>query len=350
MSGKTPRKLGVSMSQVDISGISLDAIKATHRALRGRVVETPSVRVQTPLFAQALGQGELWLKLECFQHTGTFKARGALSNALAIPDDRKPFGITAASAGNHAIAASWAAQAAGLSAKVVMQNNANAFRVACARAYGAEVIMRAPGAETFGAAERLSQEEGRTFIHPFDSVGTVLGTGGVGLEMMAQVPHLDVVIVSIGGAGLISGVAAAVKQINPACKVYGVEPTGANSMTQSLAAGGPITVDKIETIADSLAPPMSLPLGYTLCATYVDEVVTVTDDEICAGMVVFQQEAKLAVEPAAGAAIAGVLGPLRGLLQNKRVGVIVCGANIDVETYGGQLQRGAVHLDALTGL
>lgn len=336
------------MSNADISAISLEAMRATHAALVGRVVHTPLIPVRTPVFESLCGSGEMLLKLECFQHTGTFKARGALSNALAIPEDRRAQGITAASAGNHAIAAAWAARAAGLSAKVVMQNNANAFRVECARAQGAEVILRAPGAETFGEAERLSREEGRTFIHPFDGVGTVLGTAGVGLEVMEQAPDLDAVVVSIGGAGLIGGVAAAVKQINPACKVYGVEPTGANSMTQSLANGGPMTITGIDTIADSLAPPMSLPLGYGLCSTYVDEVVTVTDDQICAGMVVCQQEAKLAVEPAAGAAIAGVLGPLRDRMAGKRVAVIICGANIDVGTYTAELTRGQAHLDALT--
>lgn len=338
------------MSEMDTSGISQEAIRATHASLEGRVVHTPLIGLATPMFQELSGAGEMLLKLECFQHTGTFKARGALSNTLAIPEDKKAFGITAASAGNHAIAASWAARAAGVSAKVVMQNNASPFRVEAARAQGAEVILRAPGAETFGEAERLSREEGRTFIHPFDGAGTVLGTAGVGLEVMTQAPDLDAVVVSIGGAGLISGVAAAVKQINPACKVYGVEPTGANSMTQSLAAGGPMTITGIDTIADSLAPPMSLPLGYALCAKYVDEIATVTDDEICAGMVVFQQEAKLAVEPAAGAAIAGVLGPLRNKLRGKRVAVIVCGTNIDVKTYAAQLNRGSSHLaDLIAG-
>ena len=333
------------MTAPDISEITLPAIKARHAELVQDVRRTPVV----PLQSTWLDQGEVLLKLECFQHTGTFKARGALSNVQAIPSGKRPAGITAASAGNHAIAAAWAAQAAGMSAKVVMQDNANPFRVACARAQGAEVVMKPPGAETFAEAERLSREEGRTFIHPFDGVNTVLGTAGVGLEFLEDAPDLDAVVVSVGGGGLISGIAAAVKQIRPDCKVYGVEPVGAAAMSLSLAEGAPATIPKLDTIADSLAPPMALPLGHALCAAYVDEMATVSDDAICAGMVVLQQEAKLAVEPAAGAAMAAVLGPFRAQLQGKKVGVVVCGANIDADTYTGQLARGAAHLPNLVG-
>lgn len=336
------------MTNADIGEITLNAIRSRATDLKGQVQRTPVVALETPLMQAALGGGSVTLKLECFQHTGTFKARGALSNARAIPDDRRAAGITAASAGNHAIAAAWAARNAGMSAKVVMQNNANPFRIARAKAEGAEVVLKAPGAETFGEAERLARDEGRTFIHPFDGVDTVLGTSGVGLELMEQVSDLDAVIVSVGGGGLISGVAAAVKLINPRCQVLGVEPEGAAAMSKSLALGTASSIDKLETIADSLAPPMALPFGHALCAAYVDDMVTVSDDAICAGMVVFQQDAKLAVEPAAGAAMAGLLGPLRQRMQGKRVGVVVCGANIDAETYASQLQRGAAHLAALT--
>tara|TARA_R110002110_G_scaffold127914_20_gene307170 strand:- start:1020 stop:2027 length:1008 start_codon:yes stop_codon:yes gene_type:complete len=333
---------------MEIGELTRAAIEKRARALQGEVVRTPAVALETPMIATALAGGQVVLKLECFQHTGTFKARGALSNVQAIPAHKRAAGITAASAGNHAIAAAWAARGCGLSAKVVMQDNANPFRVARARAEGAEVILKAPGAATFGEAERLAAEEGRTFIHPFDGLTTVLGTATVGLELMQDIPDLDAVIVTIGGGGLISGIAAAVKLMNPACAVYGVEPVGADSMSRSIAAGGPVTLDRVQTIADSLGAPMSLPLGHALCAAYVDDIVTVTDDQICAGMVVLQQDAKLAVEPAAGAAMAGLLGPLRQRLQGKKVGVVICGANIDAQTYQAQLARGLEHLGALT--
>ena len=141
-----------------------------------------------------------------------------------------------------------------------------------------------------------------------------------------------------------SGVAAAIKLTNPSCKVYGVEPIGADSMSQSFAAGKPVHLDTLDTIADSLAPPMALPFGYAVCRKYVDDIVTVSDDQICAGMVALQEQAKLAVEPAAGAAMAGMIWPLRERLQGKKVGVLVCGANIDVRTYMSQLERGQYYL------
>lgn len=331
------------MDRTDIQAINLDKIKARSRELCPLVLHTPSMMVG----CDALGAGQLHLKLELFQHTGTFKARGALSNARAIPAEARAVGITAASAGNHAIAAGWAARQCGMSAKVVMQNTANPYRIALARAQADDVVLRDPGAATFGEAERLTQEEGRTFLHPFDGINTVLGAAGVGLEFIEDVPNLDAVVVSVGGGGLIGGVAAAIKLSRPGCAIYGVEPEGAANMSHSLAAGHPITLDKVETLADSLAPPMALPLGYALCSAFVDDIVTITDDQICAGMIVLAEDAKLAVEPAAGAAMAAVLGPLRHRLQGKRVGVIVCGANIDAATFAQLALRGQDHVEAL---
>lgn len=331
-----------------VSAISLDAIRAAHAAISGDVRRTPTLALETPLVGRVLDGGTLALKLECFQHTGTFKARGALSVARSLDPDQRARGITAASAGNHAIAAAWAARQVGASAKVVIQSNANPFRVALARAEGAEVIMKAPGAETFAEAERLVKEEGRHFIHPFEGPQTSLGTAGVGLELMEQAGDLDAVIVSIGGGGLISGVAAAVKQINPRCAVYGVEPSGAPGMSNSLAAKEALKLDKVSTVADSLGAPMALPFSMALCAQYLDDIVLIDDDAICAGMVAFQEDAKLAVEPAAGAALAAAFGPLRARLAGKRTGIIVCGANIDVQTYSELLKRGAKSYEKLT--
>ncbi len=328
------------MTQIDIRSVSNSSIEARSSELSTAILHTPTVPLQSPLIFQKVKGCRVHLKLECLQHTGTFKARGALSVAHQIPQHKRHLGITAASAGNHAIAAAWAAQQLGLSAKVVMQSSANPFRIARARAHQAEVILKPAGAATFGEAERLVQEEGRTFIHPFEGLDTTLGTAGVGLEFLTDVPDLDALVIAVGGGGLISGVAAAAKLIKPDCKVYGVEPVGAASMSQSLIKGEPVTLDSTSTIADSLAPPMALPFGYALCRAYVDQIVTVTDDEICAGMAILQEEAKLAVEPAAGAAMAGFLGPLRDKMKNMRVGIVICGANIDAQTYGDLLARG----------
>jgi len=286
-------------------------------------------------------ESEIYLKLECFQHSGTFKARGALSVTKQIIKENKKFGITAASAGNHAIAAAWAAQVEKLSAKVVMQTSANPFRISLAKTYGSEIIMKEGGMATFAEAERLMREENRTFIHPFDSVDTTLGAAGVGLELIEDYSDLDAVVVAVGGGGLISGVAAAVKLKNNNCKVYGVEPIGANSMGQSMQVGKPITLDSVNTIADSLAPPMALPFSYSVCKKFVDEFVTVTDNQICAGLTLFQEEGKLAVEPAAGAVLAGAIWPLRKKLTGKRIGLVICGANIDAQSYESYLRQGS---------
>ncbi|MGB5869665.1 MAG: pyridoxal-phosphate dependent enzyme [Albidovulum sp.] len=328
------------MADTDISMVTLAAMQSRAAALRDEVRHTPVIRLQSQRITDRLAGARIDLKLECLQHTGTFKARGALNVALAIPEGDRACGITAVSAGNHAIAAAWAARKLGLSAKVVMQSTANPYRVALARAEGAEIVLKAPGAEAFAAAERLMQDEGRTFIHPFEGVHTTLGAAGVGLEVMADIADVEAVVVAVGGGGLISGVAAAVKAINPDCKVYGAEPETANSMSQSLAAGRPVTMDSVQTIADSLAPPMSLPFSFAMCQRHVDAVVTISDDAICAGVMLLQEDAKLAVEPAAGAALAAALGPLRAKLAGKRICLLICGANIDAETFGTVLARG----------
>lgn len=325
---------------IPLSAISLAAIRARADLLAPHVVKTPSVALQSPALDPLLGGGELFLKLECLQKTGTFKARGALSRIMEIPESDRAAGITAASAGNHAIAAAWAAQRFGVSAKVAMISTANPFRVARAKKLGAEVLIIEGGAAAMAEAERLSRDEGRTYVHPFEGPFTTLGAAGVGLELADQVPDLDAVIVAVGGGGLISGVAAAIKQLNPNCAVYGVEPVGARSMQLSFAAGKPVALDGINTLADSLGAPSAMPFSYRVCRAYVDEIVTVTDDQICAGVVIYQQEAKLAVEPAAGAALAAVFGPLRARLQGKRIGVVVCGANIDADSFAAILERG----------
>jgi threonine dehydratase len=232
-----------------------------------------------------------------------------------------------------------------LSAKVVMQTSANPFRISLAKTFGAEIIMKEGGVATFAEADKLMREERRTFIHPFDGLDTTLGAAGVGLELIEDYSELDAVVVAVGGGGLISGVAA-VKLKNSKCKVYGVEPLGANSMSQSMVVNKPVTLDSVNTIADSLAPPMALPFGYSVCKKYVDQFVTVTDDQICAGLSLLQEECKLAVEPAAGAVLAGVIWPLRKQLVGKKIGLIICGANIDAQSYGRFLKQGYEKLKA----
>ena len=329
-----------------LKSITLSSIEERYTELSSSIVRTPSVKLTSPFLIDLIKASQIYLKLECFQYSGTFKARGALSVTKQIPEKEKKFGITAASAGNHAIAAAWAAKVENLSAKVVMQTSANPFRISLAKTFGAEIIMKEGGVATFAEADKLMREERRTFIHPFDGLDTTLGAAGVGLELIEDYTELDAVVVAVGGGGLISGVAAAVKLQNSKCKVYGVEPLGANSMSQSMVVNKPVTLDSVNTIADSLAPPMALPFSYSVCKKFVDQFVTVTDNQICAGLSLLQEECKLAVEPAAGAVLAGAIWPLRKQLVGKKIGLIICGANIDAQSYGRFLKQGYEKLKA----
>jgi threonine dehydratase len=247
-------------------------------------------------------------------------------------------GITAVSAGNHAVAAAFAAQQAGVSAKVVMIKTANAARVERARSYGAEIVFADDGPTAFALVDEISRTEGRAMVHPFEGPLVSQGTGTLGLEFAEQVPGLQAVVIAVGGGGLISGAAAAIKQLAPGCQVFGVEPEGADSMRRSFAAGEPVTLPKVSTIADSLAPPMALPFGYAACRRYVDEIVTVSDDQIRGGMLALFEDLKLALEPAGAAATAAMLGPLRDRLAGKKVGVVVCGSIIDIDSFAAHLR------------
>jgi threonine dehydratase len=313
-------------------------IRRARERLGDRVRETPVWPWQGDAIARAAGAGtQVFLKLELFQYTGTFKARGALLNAMALDTDARARGVTAVSAGNHAIAVAFAARSVGTSAKVVMPKTANPARVALCRAYGAEVLLMDDVYAAFDEVERIRRDEGRTFIHPFEGETTVLGTATVGHELCHQVEHLDAVIVPIGGGGLIAGIACAVKQLQPQCQVFGVEPAGADSMSRSFEAGSPCKLEQVATIADSLAAPYALPYSFGVARRFVDEIVTIPDDAMRRAMGLLFADVKLAVEPAGAAATAALCGPLRERLGGKRVGVIVCGTNIDPATFARQM-------------
>jgi len=311
---------------------SLDDIRAARERLGDRVRETPVWQWRGDAIERAAGaRTQAFLKLELFQHTGTFKARGALLNAMALPEDAR--GVTAVSAGNHAIAVAFAARVVGTTAKVVMPKTANPARIALCREYGAEVVLTDDVFAAFTEVKRIETEEGRTFIHPFEGGLTVLGTATVGYELCNQIEDLDAVIVPVGGGGLIAGIACAVKQMQPHCEVYGVEPEGADSMSRSFAVGSPQKLERINTIADSLAAPYALPRSFGIARQFVDEIVTIPDEAMQRAMGLLFADMKLAVEPAGAAATAALCGPLRERLGGKRVGLIVCGSNIDLATF-----------------
>jgi threonine dehydratase len=319
---------------MEVTALSREEILAARQQLGDRVMRTPLHEWHGPLLEERMGtQARVFLKLELFQFTGSFKPRGALLNMLALTPEQLARGVTAVSAGNHAIAVAYAARALGASAKVVMIASANPRRIELCRQYGATIEMAETAHAAFERAKRIEEAEGRSFIHPFEGRTTAIGTATVGLEFCEQVESLEAVIVPIGGGGLAAGVASAVKLWQPTCAVYGVEPTGADSMYRSFHAGEPRAIERVTTIADSLGAPYALPVSFELCRRNIQEVVLVSDDELRASMRVLRLDCKLAVEPAGAAAMAALLGPLCERLQGRRVGLIVCGANIDTETY-----------------
>lgn len=312
----------------------VEAIAAAHARLREHTRETPVWRWLGREITDLLGEAtEVWLKLELFQHAGSFKSRGAMLNVLQLTPEAHHRGVTAVSAGNHALAVAYAARSQGTTAKVVMPKSANPYRVAGCQALGAQVVLADDVFQAFAEVRRIEIEEGRTFVHPFEGETTVLGTATLGYELCRQLPELEAVIVPIGGGGLAAGVATAIKALLPTCKVYGVEPTGADVMRRSFAAGGPTTIERNTSIADSLSGPHTAPYSFALCRRFVDELVQVEDAELVSSMGLLLREAKLAVEPAGAAATAALVGPLRDRLRGKRVALIVCGANIDELTF-----------------
>ena len=306
--------------------------------LRDHVVETPTVIWHE--LGDRLGQGTCVLaKLELLQHTGTFKARGALNTILHLDADARARGVTAVSAGNHAVATAWAARRVGVSAKILMPQSANAMRVELTRRMGAEIVFAPSHHAMFEMVTDIQRNEGRTFVHPFEGPRAVQGSAMVGLEFAAQAGGLDVVIVAVGGGGLCAGVAAAMRQLSPQTEVHGVEPFGADSMYRSFRSGQAEKLESMSTIADSLAPPRAEPWTFAVCRELVEDIQRVDDDAMCDALLEIFLGLKLAVEPAGAAAAAALLGPLRERCIGRRVGIVICGANIDATTYASLLAR-----------
>lgn len=320
------------MKSVEIP--TLELIAACADRIRRYLVRTPVVDyVGTQLLPT--GHCRVSVKLELLQRTGSFKPRGALNVMMSLDEPQRAAGVTAFSAGNHAIAVAYAASVLGLDAKVVMPTFADPYRVQQVEDQGAEIEFVEDMSALAGKVEQLVQA-GRTMVHPFEGPLTTAGTATVGQELCEDRPSLDAVIVPVGGGGLISGVASAVRQMIPGCKVYGVEPALACGMSQSLALGRPLDTVEVSSIADSLSAPMHLPYSFSVVQQTVEQVVTVSDEELAEVMKLLFTDMKLAVEPAAAAGFAALRGPLKDLLAGQHVGIIACGANIDPASWAGR--------------
>ena len=308
--------------------IRLEDVLAARERIAGKVHRTP-VLPATRIGA-ATGV-KLSLKCESLQKTGSFKVRGALNALLAMDEASKKRGVITVSAGNHAQAVAYASSLTGVKSTVVMFETAPRTKVEASRGYGAEVVLYgASGIESFKRAHEIEKERGLTFVHPFDDLAVAAGAGTVGLEILEDVDQVDVLVVSIGGGGLLSGVAAAVRAKSPKTRIVGVEPIGASAMRKSLDAGHPVKLDRIDTIADGLSAPMAGELTYPVIRDLVDDVVIVSDDEIREAMREVMTSAKLIAEPAAAASVAAVMKGRVGAKPGQRVVAILSGGNVDL--------------------
>jgi threonine dehydratase len=273
----------------------------------------------------------LALKCESFQKTGSFKVRGAINALLQLDAASRARGVITVSAGNHAQAVAYASAITGVKATVVMPMTAPRQKVAASRGYGAEVVQfGASSIETFAHARELERERGLIFVHPFDDIPVAAGAGTVALEILEDGEPVDVLVASIGGGGLISGIATAVRAKSAGMRIVGVEPVGAAVVRKSLDAGKPLRLDRIDTIADGLSAPMAGDLTFPTIQRLVDDVVLVTDDEIRAAMRDLLAYAKLVAEPAGAAAIAAVTSGKVGARKGDRVVAVLSGGNVDL--------------------
>ena len=301
-----------------------DVIRPTH------IVKAPAISSEC----------EVYLKPENLQITGSFKVRGSGYKISQLSDEEKERGVIACSAGNHAQGVALAATKYGIKSLICLPDGAPISKVEATKGYGADVCM-VPGVydDAYKEALRLRDEKNLTFIHPFDDENVIAGQGTIGLEIINEMPDVDVVIGAIGGGGLLSGVACAIKSLNPNIKVYGVQAEGAPSMYESIKAGKPVRLDKVSTVADGIQVKEPGEHTFEYIKKYVDDVVTVTDDEISSAILELIETQKMIAEGAGAAAVAAVMFnklPIKG----KKVVCIVSGGNIDVTILSRVIKRG----------
>lgn len=327
--------------------VDLRAIEAAREVIAGRVHRTPmlassaAATVVERVTGARLGDGRVYLKAEHLQKTGSFKARGMTNRVAALTDEERQRGIITVSAGNAAQGYAYAGAALGVPVTVVMPAGAVRSKADAAAGYGARVILHGDHVgETFAEMERLRDTEGLTFCHPFDDARVIAGHGSVGLEILEDLPDVDVVVVGIGGGGLMSGVATALKESRPGVRVYGVEPVGSDAMAQALAAGAPVTISP-KSVADGLGAPFAGKVTLDLVRRYVDEIFLIDDPTILAGMRFAIERMKQVLEPAGAAALAATLFGRVPVRTGERVCVVASGGNVEVTKLGALLDGAA---------
>ena len=308
--------------------IQLARIRSAAERLAGKVHRTPV------LSATALGDRagvRLHLKCENFQKTGSFKPRGALNKVLSLPPEERARGLVTVSAGNHAQALAWAARIAGAACTVVMPSGAPQSKIDATRGYGAEIVLHDDRATLFDRLAEVRDSRGLAFVPPFDDPDIIAGAATVGLEILEDLPEVDVVVVPVGGGGFLAGNASAVKQVRPAVRVVGVELAEGPGLAPALAAGKPVTVTRPwGTLADGMTPPFVGALPLEIVKEAVDDVVGVSEAAIIDAMKLLMTRAKLYVEGAGAAATAALLAGVVHLPAEARVAALVSGGNVDL--------------------
>jgi len=332
------------MRKVEISGgtshlVNVKAIEAAVERVRGSIFLSPFVRSET--FSQLTGNSVLF-KLENLQMTGAFKERGALNKILLLTQEERRRGVIAASAGNHAQAVAYHAGQRGIAAQICMPLTTPLVKVSATRAYGAEIILAGANYdEACEEAVRRSKEFGLTFIHPFDDEAVIAGQGTLGIEMLEQADDLDAVVIPVGGGGLIAGLACAIKEKRPKIQVIGVQSSKLPSMKAALEHKKPVTVPANKTIADGIAVRCAGEHTFPLVRKYVDEIVTVDDEEVANAILLLLEKEKTLTEGAGAVAVAAVLNR-KVKLTGKKLGVLISGGNIDVTLLSRIIERGLV--------
>lgn len=299
------------------------------------------VRKTDIIYAPKLKLGsEIYLKTENLQITGSFKVRGAYYKMSKLSEEEKARGVVACSAGNHAQGVALAAQKNGIKAVICLPDGAPISKIEATKSYGADVcLVEGVYDDAYQKALSLRDEDGYTFIHPFNDENVIAGQGTIALEIADQLPDLDAIIVPIGGGGLISGIAFTIKSINPNVKVYGVQAQGAPSMRNSVRDGEIEELSQVSTIADGIAVKRPGDLTYEICSKYVDEIVTVTDDEISAAILALMEQHKLVTEGAGAVAVAAAMfGKVD--IEGKKTVCVLSGGNIDVTILSRVIKRG----------
>ena len=327
--------------------VSLAAIHDARERIADRIHRTPmltsatAAEVVRAAGGPGLGDGVVYVKADHLQKTGSFKARGMSNRILTLDESARRAGVITVSAGNAAQACAWAARAAGVPATVIMPEGAVRSKLDACLGYGAEVVVHGTHVgEMFAEQERLSTERGLTFVHPFDDPELIAGHGSAGLEILDDLPEVDVVVVPIGGGGLISGVATALKETRPTARVYGVEPEGANAMRLALDAGEPVRIQP-KTVADGLTAPFAGEWTLAAARRYLDDVIVIDDATILGGLRFAVERMKQVLEPAGAAALAAVLFGKIPLRDGEIVCVLASGGNVDVGRIGQLIEAAA---------